>query len=39
MVQNNAAAEKSRKTSRLSKGLNPDVPRPASQNPGKIELT
>lgn len=35
MVQNNVAAEKSRKTSRLSKGLNPDVPRPVNQNPGK----
>jgi len=31
MVQNNVAAEKSRKTSRLSKGLNPDVPRPVNQ--------
>jgi hypothetical protein len=38
MVQNNVAAEKSRKTSRLSKGLNPDVPRPANQSPGKFEV-
>lgn len=28
MIQNNNAAERSRKTSRISKGLNPDVPRP-----------
>ena len=35
MVQNNAAAEKSRKTSRLTKGLNPDVPRPVNPSPGK----
>lgn len=34
MVQNNVAADKSRKTSRLSKGLNPDVPRPVNQSPG-----
>lgn len=38
MVQNNVAAEKSRKTSRLSKGLNPDVPRPVNQSPGKFEV-
>ncbi len=38
MVQNNAAAEKSRKTSRLSKGLNPDVPRPAAHNVGIFYL-
>ena len=31
MVQNTNAAEKSRKTSRLSKGLNPDVPRSVAQ--------
>jgi hypothetical protein len=36
MVQNNVAADRSRKTSRLSKGLNPDVPRPVNQAPGKI---
>lgn len=36
MVQNNVAADKSRKTSRLSKGLNPDVPRPVNQSPGTI---
>lgn len=33
MVQNNVAAEKSRKVSRMSKGLNPDVPRPVNQSP------
>lgn len=33
MVQNNVAADKSRKTSRMTKGLNPDVPRPVAQNP------
>lgn len=38
MVQNNSAAEKSRKTSRLTKGLNPDVPRPVNQNPGRFVL-
>lgn len=38
MVQNNVAAEKSRKTSRLSKGLNPDVPRPVNQAQRKIYL-
>lgn len=31
-MNNNAQAEKSRKTSRISKGLNPDVPRP-EKNP------
>lgn len=28
MQQNDVAAQKSRKTSRISKGLNPDVPKP-----------
>ena len=32
--QNTAEAEKSRRTSRLSKGLNPDVPRPQQQPKG-----
>lgn len=31
MVQNTNAAEKSRKTSRMTKGLNPDVPRSVNQ--------
>lgn len=31
MVQNTNAANKSRKTSRITKGLNPDVPRPNPQ--------
>lgn len=38
MVQNNTAAEKSRKTSRITKGLNPDVPRPVNQNPRNFYL-
>ena len=35
MIQNSNAAEQSRKTSRMSKGLNPDVPRPNPQPIGK----
>lgn len=38
MVQNTNAAEKSRKTSRISKGLNPDVPRPANQPSGTHQI-
>lgn len=32
--QNEVAADKSRKTSRISKGLNPDVPKPRKINTG-----
>ena len=38
MVQNNVAADKSRKTSRITKGLNPDVPRPVNQSPSKLKI-
>ena len=37
--QNNAEAEKSRRTSRLSKGLNPDVPRPQAPTKSKFLST
>lgn len=39
MVQNTNAAEKSRKTSRMTKGLNPDVPRPNKPDYGTHRIT